>query len=124
MSKAKPPKDGEKPQPPAPDQQTPPAADQQTPPAAAAQQDDNPNGATPLPPEASLGRIVHYVVKEGQVPGTKRAAIITAVHGPYLVNLTVFPDQANPSLYEERDAASSPYDDSGKPGTWSWPPRV
>lgn len=83
---------------------------------------------TPTIPKPTVGRIVHYVVKDGQRPGETRAAIITRTfhqpdHVNYAVNLTVFPDHSNPSLYEEISASSSLYDDTGKPGTWSYPQK-
>lgn len=111
------------PAPPAEKQPTPPAEPQPTPPAEP-QPEEQPKQPEEQP-EATIGRIVHYRVKDGQFPGKLRAAIITNVKSRNVVNLTVFADAQNLSLYEERDAADVPFDDegTGKPGTWSWPPR-
>lgn len=82
----------------------------------------------------TVGRIVHYTVREGQRRGETRAAIITRTFHQilpdgteipsYMVNLTVFPDQSNPSIGEERWASSADIDADGKPGTWRYQPHA
>lgn len=62
-----------------------------------------------------MGRIVHYVKGAGVV----RAAIITLVHDDGLVNLTVF--ESDGDTYGVGRVA---FNESGKGGTWHWPPRV
>jgi hypothetical protein len=87
----------------------------------------------------TVGRIVHYTVRDGQRRGETRAAIITRTfHGaPYkgpdgtltppldtnwAVNLTIFDDKSNPALHEETHASSAMFDPDGKPGTWRYQP--
>jgi hypothetical protein len=80
-------------------------------------------------PPPSLGRIVHFVLPDGPHAGQSRAAIITSVHGPKLVNLTVFLDQSG-DMGQGKDFQitdrywSRDYGPDGAPGTWHWPPRA
>lgn len=81
------------------------------------------------------GRIVHYVLKEGNNVGAHRPAIIVNAwdsipeyqHGGR-VNLHVFPDFGNDgSAYNSGSywATSAPNDEETKaPGTWHWIERV
>lgn len=81
--------------------------------------------------QPTLGRIVHYVGKQGV--NATRAAVITCttaeVHeGTDLTPLTsgmhvhlhVFTPGPRGFFVEE----DIPFDPDGAPGTWSWPPRV
>lgn len=71
----------------------------------------------------SVGRIVHYQAygtPGGEYPSIARAAIITETYQdePTLVGLCVL----NPTgQFFNRTVA---FDADGKPGAWSWPPRV
>lgn len=90
---------------------------------------------TPSVPQPSVGRIVHYVLPESsRRSGEIRPAIITRVWSkiedvasPGMSNLSVFQDQSDDfgdSVFNARMQGSVLYDESGKPGTWHWPPRV
>lgn len=78
-------------------------------------------------PEASIGRIVHYVAygtPGGEFPaGVCRAAIVTEIgisnpEGGHKVGVCVL----NPTgQFFNR---MIPYDESKAPGTWHWPERV
>lgn len=90
-----------------------------------------------------IGRIVHYVLAEPDVParsqgqvGKHRPAIVTDVFGE-LANLMVFTDGANDGQQPQgvtalgRAMAFAPiwvtsraYNESGEPGTWHWPEKV
>jgi len=89
----------------------------------------------PLKPVVpTVGRIVHYTVRDGQRAGETRAAIITRTFHQrlpdgteipsYKVNLTVFPDESNHAMHEERYASSVDIDDTGKRGTWRYQPAM
>ncbi len=75
----------------------------------------------------TVGRIVHYVLSEGQV----RPAIITRVWRDILEghehsgmsNLNVFLD-AGDDARERQHRGSVMFDEDGKVNTWHWPPRV
>lgn len=92
-------------------------------------------------PTPSLGRIVFYVLKDGQV----RPAIVVRLgpdlspsYPPTTVNLNVQLDGDNDGRHnghwtgitEEEGKArvawrtSVAYSEEPKPGTWHWPPRV
>ncbi len=92
-------------------------------------------------PEPGIGRIVHYVLREGRSEGQSRPAQIVAVFpqsaGPALLNLVVTLDGMNDhedwggsdtSLHEWRtsiahaEPVGSP--PTYPPGTWHWPPGV
>ncbi len=76
----------------------------------------------------TVGRIVHFVLTDGQV----RPAIVVRVWSPEMVNLRVFLDGTN-----DRDVAGACNADGWAtsvhyheyavgnyaPGTWFWPPR-
>lgn len=79
----------------------------------------------------TLGCIVRYVGRYGV--HAPRAAIVTCTQADVVagtelapldddmhVHLTVFTPSAKAVFAEE----NVPYDPSGSPGTWSWPPRV
>ncbi len=94
----------------------------------------------------SIGRIVHYVLKEGRSAGSHRAAIVVDSFGDGVphANLQVFLDHGNDEgseftqhvqlsggdVLERLDhpltghVYSAPYDPEGKlPGSWHWPER-
>jgi len=98
----------------------------------------------------TIGRIVHYVLREGRSAGESRAAIVVRVWGDDTSpNLQVYLDGSNDDGSEFRGApgdrapafgwaTSVPFDDpaemaehvsegDGKPGyqpgSWHWPPR-
>jgi hypothetical protein len=99
-----------------------------------------PHGIPPVLP--TIGRIVHYVLKQGPRAGAVRAAIVTNAFGGPRCNGTVFIDQANdrghpgamPWESAEEHFCSAPYDGGTpeaagpppryEPGTWHWPPRT
>lgn len=69
----------------------------------------------------SVGRIVHYTNlgdAEGKYPPQIQAAIITGVNDDGTVALKVF---YKTGLF---DMPSAVYDDTGRRGTWRWPPRT
>lgn len=95
----------------------------------------------------TLGRVVHYVLREGRSAGKSRPAFIVepwaesqddpAWKGK--VNLVVFLDGANdrgahgeawveeggsPAVYTQMWVGSAEHDEAGAPGTWRWPPRT
>ena len=80
----------------------------------------------------TVGRIVRYVLPPGgEFAGQDRAAIVTGVFNDYLCNLTVFYDQPNDVVGEQRDdtqmvgrAWSCQFNEEKAPGTWHWPERV
>jgi hypothetical protein len=97
----------------------------------------------------SIGRVVHYVLKEGRSAGCHRAALIVNAFGDGIphANLHIHLDGANDAGNEfeisqkiegeggevlERlecpllgHAYSAPYDPEGKLlGSWHWPERV
>ncbi|MDB5094462.1 MAG: hypothetical protein JWO85_2563 [Candidatus Eremiobacteraeota bacterium] len=75
----------------------------------------------------TVGRIVHFVLPDGQV----RPAIIVRVWSPEMVNLRVFLDGTNDAPdggYLQREWATSVHYreyavGNYAPGTWFWPPR-
>jgi hypothetical protein len=109
----------------------------------------NPHHDPPAAPQAvpavlpTIGRIVHYVLKQGPSAGQSRAAIVTNAFGGDACNGTVFVDRANdgalhpgdpPSAGAEEWFSSARYDGGTptsfpgehvryQPGTWHWPPR-
>ena len=73
--------------------------------------------------KSSIGRIVHYVLPNGQ---HRPAIIVNCWPGSDRVNLTVFPDLANDhGTNRVESAASARLDESTapEPGTWHWPER-
>lgn len=74
----------------------------------------------------SVGRVVHYVsygTPGGEYTKECRAAIITAVHGPFLVDLAVL----NPEgmFFNRQVTHGEPKSDgSHEGGSWHWPERV
>lgn len=76
------------------------------------------------------GRIVHFVLNEGNDIGAHRAAMIVRVWrdiSTYMeegrVNLSVFPDFGNDGeIYNSGQwwATSVPYSEEPKPYTWHW----
>jgi len=70
----------------------------------------------------SVGRIVHYVTKRGKV----RPAIITAVHGPDLVNLNVFADAEDGFASQWYETSVRREAETGlvENNVWRWPPMV
>lgn len=70
----------------------------------------------------SVGRIVHYQsygTPGGEYKSLPRAAVITEVHGDAShVSLCIL----NPTGLFFNDSVQ--YDETAKPGTWRWPPRV
>ncbi|MFD5708768.1 hypothetical protein ACFWGV_21885 [Bacillus subtilis] len=77
-------------------------------------------------PTPSVGRTVHYVsygTPGGEHVSQCRAAIITAVHGPFLVDLAVL----NPDgMFFNRGVTHGEpmFDGSHEGGSWHWPERV
>ena len=77
-------------------------------------------------PTPAVGRIVHYVsygTPGGEYTSQCRAAIITAVHGPFLVDLAVL----NPEgMFFNREITHGEprHDGSYEGGSWHWPERV
>ncbi len=81
-------------------------------------------------PKPSLGRIVHFVLAEGERRGEHRAAIITSVWSLSAINLQVFRDQADDTPgYASVEAMPTlrcllvRHDENKAPGTWHWPER-
>lgn len=86
-----------------------------------------------LPASPSLGRIVHYVTRDGGI----RPAIVTAVFNakmdqdephPGISNLVVFLDGPNDGLVAGLGSqtlwvGSALHSADKKPGTWHWPAR-
>lgn len=82
-------------------------------------------------PKPSLGRIVHYVGKQGV--NAKRAAIVTCTVDEFHEGTELAPLSSDTHVhlhvltpgprgfFVEDDI---PYSEGGEPGTWSWPPRV
>jgi hypothetical protein len=77
------------------------------------------------------GRIVHYVMPDGQ---THRPAMLVQIwnrEGPYagMSNLQVFTDSANDGRHGEQYAqcpvwaGSVYYSETKEPNTWHWPER-
>lgn len=84
------------------------------------------SGQTP-----SIGRVVHYVLKEGRSHGQHRSALVVNVFGSVThVNLLVALDGINDTDNEFNapqigNAYSVPEDQNDKaPGTWHWPEYV
>lgn len=84
-------------------------------------------------PKPSLGRIVHYVGKQGV--HARRAAIVSCsladiVEGGDVqpldddmhVHLAVFTTPSDPAAVPMFAEFNVPYDENGAPGTWSWVP--
>ncbi len=74
----------------------------------------------------TIGRIVHYLLREGRSAGELRPAIIVRVwpdgHGAEnTVQLRVFLDGSN-DAGAESDWATSVHEGT-EPGTWQWPAR-
>lgn len=76
----------------------------------------------------SPGRIVHYVLKDGNRQGEHRPAVIVRVWTDSMVNLLVFADGENDREYTDENyvywSGSKENDESGTPGTWHWPEYV
>lgn len=81
----------------------------------------------------SPGRIVHYVLPEGNIgKGEHRPAIVTKVWADPVTthnvpDLVVFKSANTDGGVYQADtfrAPSVPYDPEGKPGTWHWPERM
>lgn len=76
------------------------------------------------PDRPTIGRIVHYVLAKN---GKHRPAIVTEVHGPTCVNLTMFPDSSDGhgnSAHETSVLQGLPGEDGNYPShTWHWPER-
>lgn len=71
----------------------------------------------------TVGRIVLYALpKESPRAGEVRPAIVTRVVDEERCNLSVFLDGPNDPAGNGW-AGTVARDDSGKPGTWRWPPR-
>lgn len=75
----------------------------------------------------SVGRIVHFVMKNGDA----RPAIVVAHFGGDRANLRVFTDGSNDArnldespVPETLWRTSVPFSEEPKPDTWHWPPRV
>jgi hypothetical protein len=88
-------------------------------------------------PGLTEGRIVHYVLQSTDLPESHQHEVGKAVPAivvntwPHLnrddgyANLTVFPDWSDQGVPAGLLwATSRVYDESGKPGTWHWPPRA
>lgn len=93
--------------------------------------------AAPVPPPKHLtglteGRIVHYVMDEGQFKGEHRPAIVVNAFGgggyggEGRVNMLVFLDAQNDGLKGAHtlDKYSVRYSEDREPGTWHWPARA
>lgn len=74
----------------------------------------------------SIGRIVHYVLTEGESRGEIRPAIIVRVLDAekYFVNLRLFLDLGNDSASQPDFIGEAILGDRDNPGTWFWPPMV
>ncbi len=70
--------------------------------------------------EPTIGRSVHYRGKDGKT----RAAIITAVHGTFCVNLSVFGSDQFDLEHGAKDSVThgDPIDEPGCFPSWSWMP--
>ncbi len=83
--------------------------------------------------QASVGRVIHYVLKEGRSAGQHRPGIIVNTFGQadaQIVNARIFLDWSNDADNEfardlEGHAFSAPRDDEGKElGSWHFPEFV
>lgn len=84
----------------------------------------------------SIGRIVHVrFYKESFNNSIDHPAIVTAAHGPYLINCKVLVDGPDAPIwltsierrdqYEAREKIKDPSGKIWEPrATWVWPPRV
>lgn len=78
----------------------------------------------------TLGRIVRYVGKQGAC--SPRAAVVTCSQADVQPGTDLTPLDSDMHVYLWVFTPGSagfaenniPYDESGAPGTWSWPPRV
>jgi len=82
---------------------------------------------TEEPQKPSLGRVVHYVLPDGNNAGDHRPAIIVRVW-PDTVNLQVFYDgdgtpHMNDGQLNTLWKLSVPFSAEPKPGTYHWPER-
>jgi len=73
----------------------------------------------------TVGRIVHYVLREGRNTGEHRPAIIVRVWTDTTVQLQVFTDKTNDDMTDGVIWQTSVMldDSSEKIGTWHWPER-
>ena len=84
--------------------------------------------------QATIGRIVHYVLPEGtRSPGEHRPAIVVRVwpneypgaEDPDGVNLQVFTDDSNDALRPTEWKTSIKHDEETQAvNTWHWPERA
>ena len=95
------------------------------------------NSEYPGEPKATVGRIVHYVMPDGQYPGEHRPAIVLKTWSPTCVQLAVLVDGTNDYPHQQfkdaRDGSQSIpvvwrtsvcQDEVSKPGgSWHWPER-
>lgn len=72
----------------------------------------------------SIGRIVHYVLKNGANAGQVRPAMVVRAWNETSAQLKVFLDEANDHGAETFASSSSLSGDNKAPGSWFWPPRV
>ncbi len=74
----------------------------------------------------TIGRIVHFSMDRGPSRGQPRPGIVVYVKDGAVVNLQVFTNGGGDSLPDVvwRTDIDFDVDDTGKPGTWRWPPRV
>lgn len=78
----------------------------------------------------SIGRIIHYVLKEGNSAGQHRPGIIVNVFGDPRINARIFLDGSNDKGNEFREnmeghVFSCPHDPEAKQiGTWHFPEFV
>lgn len=84
--------------------------------------------ASDEPQAASLGRIVHYVLKDGPNAGEHRPGLVVRVWSPTTVNLQVFHDgdgtpHLNDGLLNTLWQRSVEFSAEPRPGTWHWPER-
>ena len=71
-------------------------------------------------PRPSIGRVVHYHsygTPGGEYLPEPRAAIVTAVDGPYAALAILNPT----GIFFNEEV---PFHETPKPGHWSWPPRT
>lgn len=66
----------------------------------------------------TMGRIVHFVLKDG----TARPAIVIAAHADGVCELHIFLRPIE-SLHNAEYVGAAEFSPTGRPGTWHWPDR-
>lgn len=82
-----------------------------------------PQSGTQINPKPTVGRIVHYRLKEGKSKGEIRPAIITRLWTDDCVQLTVFVDGSNDG-YDSLTIWETSVNRGDEVGYWNWPARA